>query len=126
MRRGSDDPFDDIFREIERMMQDVMGGNEPGVMMPESGTSDTHIDIHDYDDRITVIADLPGVTRDDISLQCDGRVLSIKASSERKTYRERVQLPGLVDEHSAEAKYNNGVLEVTFDRADESASIDVE
>ena len=30
-----------------------------------------------------------------------------------------------VDEHSAEATYNNGVLEVTFDRAEDSADIDV-
>lgn len=126
MRRGSDDPFDDIFREIERMMQDVMGGRNPGMISPESGTDDTHIDIHDYDDQIKVIADVPGVTKEDFSLQCDGRVLSIKASSERKSYDERVQLPALVDEHSATAKYNNGVLEITFDRADETAAIDVE
>jgi HSP20 family protein len=30
-----------------------------------------------------------------------------------------------VDEHSGDATFNNGVLEVEFDRDDDSASIDV-
>jgi HSP20 family protein len=37
-----------------------------------------------------------------------------------------VSLPVAVDEHSASATYNNGILEVTFDPAEEtSTSIDI-
>lgn len=78
-----------------------------------------HIDIQEYDDRVTVVADLPGVRQTDINLHCDGHTLSIRATSEARSHDERVDLPVRVDEESATATYNNGVLEITFDRADD-------
>jgi HSP20 family protein len=52
--------------------------------------------------------------------------LTISAANDRREYDERVRLPLRVDEHSARATFNNGVLQVTFDPADDSAPIDVE
>jgi HSP20 family protein len=131
MRRDDrDEPFDDLFREIERMMNEMMGAESGSADMHfESSAgfgSDTHVDIHETDDEVRVVADLPGVEKDDIELKCDGKVLTISAASERREYDERVSLPVRVDEHTAAATYNNGVLEVTFDRTDDgSADIDV-
>ena len=125
MRRDDrNDPFDDIFRELERMMNDVMGG---GVEVGDAGFgSDTHVDVHETAEQIRVIADLPGVEKGDIGLTCDGKSLTISAQNDRREYDERVSLPGRVDEHSARATYNNGILEVTLARADGSAEIDVD
>ena len=126
--RDDDDPFEDIFSEIERLMEEMMGVDaeiETSTAVEAGGPADTHADVHEYDDRLTVIADLPGGEKGDIDLQCDGRVVSIRATSGDRSYDERLRLPSRVDEHSAEATYNNGVLEVTFDREDESADIDV-
>ncbi|MCH7660951.1 MAG: Hsp20/alpha crystallin family protein [Euryarchaeota archaeon] len=125
MRRDDrNDPFDDIFRELERMMNDVMGG---GVEVGDAGFgSDTHVDVHETAEQIRVIADLPGVEKGDIGLTCDGKALTISAQNDRREYDERVSLPGRVDEHSARATYNNGILEVTLAREDGSAEIDVD
>jgi len=130
MRRDDrDDPFDDIFREIERMMNEMMGG-EGNVDVHFDGDpgfgADTHVDIHETDDEIRVIADLPGVEKEAIDLKCDGTTLTVSASSEHRDYDERVTLPAVVDEHSAAATYNNGVLEVRMDRVDGSADIDLD
>lgn len=124
MRRDPDDPFDDFFNEIERMMEDMMGFNDGG-LEPDDGPQ-THVDVHEYDDSLTVVADLPGVEKDAIQLKCDGRVLSISAASDTRSYDERIHLPTRVDENSADATYNNGVLEISFDHAEQSADIDVE
>lgn len=124
MRRDPNDPFDDIFNEIERMMEDMMGFG--GVGADSDVGTETHVDIHEYDDMITVVADLPGVQKDAIEIKCDGRTLSIDASNDSREYSERVRLPARVDEHGANATYNNGVLEVSFDRAEDSADINVE
>lgn len=124
MRRDPDDPFDDLFNEIERMMEDMMGFDQGGFEAEQE--TQTHVDVHEYDDYLTVVADLPGVQKDAIQLQCDGRVLSISAASDTRSYDERIHLPTRVDENSAEATYNNGVLEVSFDHADQSANINVE
>ncbi|MFB6111333.1 MAG: Hsp20/alpha crystallin family protein [Halobacteriaceae archaeon] len=120
-RDDGDDPFDDFFREIERMMNQAFDGQSSA-----GGTgfgSETHIDVHTTDGGVRVVADLPGVSQEDLSLRCDGSVLTISATSDRRDYDERVDLPVRVDEHSADATFNNGVLEVTFDRADDSADI---
>jgi HSP20 family protein len=128
MRRDDrDDPFDDLFREIERMMNEMMG-DVGGPMDPERSAgfgTDTHVDVHESDDEVRVVADLPGVEKDDISLQCDGEVLTISAASDAREYDERVRLPTRVDERSASASFKNGVLEVTFEKTD-SASISLE
>jgi HSP20 family protein len=113
-----DDPFGDIFDEIERMMGEM---NDPD----DSG-ADAHIDVYEDSDIVRLVADLPGVGKSDLTLQCDGTTLTIKANSGTREYDDRVRLPAAVDEHSAEATFNNGVLHVTFDREAESAAIDVE
>ncbi len=131
MRRDDrDDPFDDLFREIERMMNEMMSGAD---MNFESNTNvdagfgtDTHVDVHDADDEIRVVADLPGVEKQNIDLECDGKTLTVSARSDHREYDERVTLPRRVNEHTATATYNNGVLEVVFEPADQSAGIDLE
>jgi HSP20 family protein len=120
MRRDDrDDPFGDIFDELERMMNEVTGAGT-------GATADTHADVYDEGDRLRLVADLPGVDKDDIDLKCDGETLTIAAAGQHRTYDERVRLPARVDEHSAEATFNNGVLEVAFTKVDDSAAIDLE
>jgi HSP20 family protein len=126
-----DDPFDEFFNEIERMMNEMMGPeanfhfeHNSGPQTGESET-DIHFNLHESDDEIRVIADIPGIEKEAIDLQCDGETLHLDANTSDRQYTERISLPGRVDEHSADATYNNGVLEVVFERVDESTSIDV-
>ncbi|SEQ87642.1 Hsp20/alpha crystallin family protein [Natrinema salaciae] len=133
MRRDDrDEPFDDLFREIERMMNEMMNGANANVDFDSSSNvdngfgMDTHVDIHETDDEVRVVADLPGVEKDNIELECDGKTLTISAESEHRQYDERVSLPTRVNEHTASATYNNGVLEVVFDRAEQSSDISLE
>jgi HSP20 family protein len=124
-RDDRDDPFDDIFREIERMMNEMMGGGFE-MEVESGGQADTHVDVQEYDDEIRVVADIPGVEKEDITLKCDGEALTIRAESDRRSYDEHVPLPSRVDEHSATATYNNGVLEVVLEIIEDSADIDIE
>jgi HSP20 family protein len=124
--RDDHDPIDDILREIERVMNEMMGDD---VHIDRGGAagfgSDLHIDVYEETESLRVVADLPGVEKEAIDIKCDGEVLTISAASDRRDYEERVRLPTRVDEHSASATYNNGVLEVAFERADDSANIDL-
>lgn len=121
------DPFGEFFQEFERMIEEMF--DSPGSVrfetMAESGTS-THIDVYEDDDGLRVIADLPGVEKSDIEVTCDGRIVSITASSDRRGYDEEVRLPRRVDESSASASYNNGVLEITFDAVEGGHAIDID
>ncbi len=54
---------------------------------------DTHVDIHETDSEIRVVADLPGVEKDHIDLECDGKTLTISAGSDHHQYDERISCP---------------------------------
>ena len=113
MRRDRDDdedPLGGVFDAIDQVTDGIEDRGEP-------------VDIHEYDDRITVVADIPGVARDDIALECDGRNLAIHVAREPRPSRKRVDLPAYVDDGSMETSFNNGVLEVTLDRDTDPANI---
>jgi len=63
MRRDDrDDPFDDIFREIERMMNEMASG---GTRTNDTGFgADPHLDVHESTDTVRVVGDFPGVEND--------------------------------------------------------------
>ena len=95
-----------------------MSQNNPGVieadLSDKSGARKTFIDILEAEDKIHVVVEMPGVNKEDISLDSNGTSLDIKASSEDRKYSEHVELPARVLPDSAKATYNNGVLEVVF------------
>ncbi len=72
------------------------------------------IDVIETDDEVQVIAEMPGVRKEDIDLNATERSLEIKAEGENRRYHEVVELPCEVIPDSAKARYNNGVLEVVF------------
>jgi len=83
---------------------------------PTTG-ADLHLDVHETDDAVRVVADVPGVDKDAIDLKCDGEVLTIKAAADQRDYGQRVRLRPTSTEYSANATYNNGILEVSFTRS---------
>lgn len=117
-----DDPFDDIFDEIERLMNEMTQGSVEPADNADFGT-DVHVDVHTTEDTVRVVADIPGVEQEDLTLQCDGDNLTIGASTERRQFEERISLPVSVDEQTATASFNNGILEVELERTDSSADI---
>ncbi len=86
------------------------------------------VDVIDEGDRVRVVAELPGVEKDKISLKASGTKLVIRASNHKKYYKE-VDLPSEVDMSSAKATYRNGVLEVELRKrraAEEEREIRIE
>lgn len=128
--RDDRDPFEDIFRELSRMMDEMIGDDfEMHVQSGNGGSGfgdDVHITTQQDDEHVYVIADLPGVEKDAIDIKCDGKQLTIAAATNHRQYEEQFRLPARVDEHSAAASFNNSILEIVFDLADPSADINLE
>jgi HSP20 family protein len=112
------------------MMEEMVGAPGPqdgGARMGvQSGHSTTQADVYEDGDLVRVVADLPGVERSDISVQCDGQTVTIAAETETRSYDERITLPTRVDPETGSGSYNNGVLEVTFERAASSTDVEIE
>jgi HSP20 family protein len=89
------------------------------------------VDVSENDTAYTVNAEIPGVKKDDIHIDIDGNVVTLRAEvkqEDKKTEGEKVlrseryygavsrsfQLPMEIDATAAKAKYDNGVLNVTL------------
>ena len=123
MRRDDrDDPFEDIFRQIERMMDEMTGS---GSTADAGFGGDAHVSTYESEGSVRLVADLPGVDSEDIDIKCDGRRVTLSATTDVSSYEEHIELPARVDEHSSSATFNNGVLEIEFDRTTRSTDIDL-
>jgi len=94
------------------------------------------VDIYETEDKIVLSAELPGMRREDISVEVKNNTLTIKGErkfereSEAKNYSriersygsfQRVfTLPQEVQQDKVKARYENGILEIILFKAEES------
>lgn len=77
------------------------------------------VDVLEGHEDIRVIAELPGVEKQDIRLYATGRTLTISVDTKERKYHKELELPAEVDPKSARSSYKNGILEVTLRRVEE-------
>jgi HSP20 family protein len=71
------------------------------------------VDVVSTDKEVRVIAEIPGVSKDEIGVTVTERTLEISVDSQARKYYKKLDLPGVVDPNGARSSYNNGILEVT-------------
>jgi len=64
--------------------------------------------------ELNITAEMPGINKEDIELNATEKEITIKADSNSRKYYKIIKTSGPIDPESATAKYNNGVLEITF------------
>jgi HSP20 family protein len=74
------------------------------------------VDVIDEKDKVTIIAEIPGVDKDKISVRIKDNKLIIKAEDKDRKYYKEVDLPPGIKPETAKAKYRNGILEVTIEK----------
>ena len=124
IRRGS--LFDDFFRDISPGFYVRPLHGEP---LPDPDK--IKIDVKEGDKAYTVLAEIPGVNKDDVHIAIDGNVVTLSAEvkqQDTQTRDEKVlrseryygsvsrafSLPQEVDATQAKAKCDNGVLTLTL------------
>lgn len=82
----------------------------------EVGSREPFVDVvtNDKDMTLKVVAEMPGIQKEDIQLQATEDSLSIRAKNGDRNYETTVPLDNAVDASSAKASYRNGVLEVVL------------
>ena len=71
---------------------------------------DTLVD--DKENSLKVVAEMPGIQKEDIKLEVTEKSLIIKAENKDRNYSTEVPLTIPIEISSAKASYNNGILEV--------------
>ena len=72
------------------------------------------VDVVSSGKEVRVIAEMPGVNKEDINVTVNERSLTISVDREDRSYYKELDLPGIVDPKGAKSTYNNGILEVTI------------
>jgi HSP20 family protein len=72
------------------------------------------VDVVETDGEIHIVAELPGVEKNDIKLCGTEDSLTITVDSPQRKYFKEIALPTKVKVREAKSRYKNGVLEVTF------------
>jgi HSP20 family protein len=70
------------------------------------------VDVFEEEDYLRVMAELPGVEENEISLNVEDNTLTISTDTSAKTYFKEVKLPTPVKKKAVEYSYRNGILEV--------------
>jgi len=80
----------------------------------ELGTREPFVDsvVDGKENVLKVVAEMPGIQREDINLEVTDKSLIIKADSKDRKYSTEVPLNVPVETTSTKATYNNGMLEV--------------
>jgi len=106
-----------VIREFGNVKPSISGGTSNS--RPKLTVKDEReplVDAIVSDDTVKVVAELPGVEKPDIAVECDGRTLTLKVDTERRRYYKRLELPAEVDPDTSRANYKNGVLELVLTR----------
>ncbi len=80
------------------------------------------VDVVSIDSEIKVVAELPGVDKQDIKLHVLDDMLTISVEQTERKYYKEVKLPTNVEPEGAKTSYKNGVLEVTLKKTKEPKS----
>jgi HSP20 family protein len=79
------------------------------------------IDIIEDTKTITIIAEIPGVAKEAISIDLENEnELTINVDDKNHKYKKALALPNKVSEDNVSASYKNGILEIIFQRKDET------
>lgn len=77
---------------------------------PKIEIVEPNVDVFDEKDRIKVIAELPGVSEEDITVKLSGREIVIDAATKERRYHKAIELP--CDVKDMKKRYKNGILEL--------------
>jgi HSP20 family protein len=125
-----EDAFDNLFRGLPMWV--------PAPERRAAQPAQFRMDVTENDKEYQVLAEMPGVKKEDISITINGNEVSVSASvqenvvkngdtvlcAERSygTIKRAFSLGQEVDEALAQAKYNEGVLELTLPKKTAAAA----
>ena len=74
------------------------------------------VDLFDEKGYIRLIAELPGVGEEGLSIEVKGDILNLNAAGKERQYAKEILLPYSVDKESLQKSFRNGILEIRLEK----------
>ena len=104
------------FGNVKRPSSFGFGGFRPEI----AGEMEPMIDVVSTDKEVKVTVEMPGVSKDKIKIDAYNSMVEVKSKDPQRKYHKKIDLPLEADLETAKSKYNNGILEITFDKKKET------
>lgn len=92
-----------------------------GLMRPEiSGETEPLVDVTTTDNEVKAVVEMPGVTKDKIKINAYDNTVEVKSEDPQRKYHRTFEIPTETDIETARSSYNNGILEITFKKKDQT------
>lgn len=128
-------PLSMLQREMSRLFEDASRINEG--QGARGGLLAPRLDVRETDKEFRVSVELPGVTEDDVEVDVDDDLLTVRAEKKEEREVERadqhvtermfgvfqraIRLPESVDAQAVKATLQNGVLEIVIPKSERQA-----
>ena len=122
--------------QVERRMQQLFDEPFRLPFITEDMGWTPSVEVTDTDSSIDVTAELPGVSKEDVDVDLENNVLTIRGEKKQQkeekekehylferyygSFQRSFSLPAPVDESSVKAEFRNGVLKIHLDKAAQS------
>ncbi len=100
-----------VFREFGNVKPSLTGGK-----LSLRDEREPLIDVISSDDEVKVIAEIPGVSKENIKVTATENNVTLDTDTPERKYHKETELPDAVEPNTARSTYKNGVLEITFKR----------
>jgi HSP20 family protein len=90
-------------------------------LRPEiAGEMEPMIDVVSTEKEIKVTIEMPGVSKENIRIDAYDSTVEVKSEDPQRKYHKTINLPEEADIETAKSKYNNGIVEITFEKKKET------
>jgi HSP20 family protein len=79
-------------------------------------------DVSTTDKEVKVVVEMPGVSKENIKIQAYDNKVEITSNDPKRKYHEILDIPPEADIETVKSKYNNGILEIVFNKKEQTKS----
>jgi HSP20 family protein len=91
-----------------------------GISRPEiSGEMEPLADITTTDKEVKAVIEMPGISKEKIKVDAYENKVEVYSDDPQRRYHKIVELPPEANIETARCAYNNGILEITFDKKEQ-------
>jgi HSP20 family protein len=118
--------------EMNRMVNEFFGGGNGEAASTGLSSWTPAVDVYETDDALVIKAELPGVSKDDISVDVHEHTLTLRGQRKHETevkdeqyhrversygsFQRSFNLPSTIDDEKVQATFKDGVLELHLPR----------
>jgi HSP20 family protein len=120
--------------EMNRLFQEFVRGGNGGEAGWATGTWTPPVDIYESDDALVLTVELPGVSKDDVSIEIHQNTLILRGQRKPEAgvqedryhrveraygnFQRAFTLPFMVDQDKVHATYKDGILELRLPKSE--------